>query len=49
MFWILMSSLILCVNVLPGASFYLPGIAPIDYKKGEKLDVKVGCFLKTIP
>ncbi|KAM7443026.1 Transmembrane 9 superfamily member 4 [Porites harrisoni] len=40
MFWILMSSLILCVNVLPGASFYLPGIAPIDYKKGEKLDVK---------
>ena len=40
MFW-LVSSLILCVEILPAASFYLPGIAPINYKKGEKLEVKV--------
>ncbi|KAL9981382.1 hypothetical protein ACROYT_G010080 [Oculina patagonica] len=36
----LLSSLILCVNILPVRSFYLPGIAPIDYERGEKLDVK---------
>ncbi|XP_068677875.1 transmembrane 9 superfamily member 4-like [Montipora foliosa] len=39
MFW-LVSSLILCVEILPAASFYLPGIAPINYGRGEKLEVK---------
>ena len=43
MLWLL-TSLFTCVNILPGACFYLPGIAPIDYKKGAKLDVKVGCI-----
>lgn len=36
----LLSTVIFCVNILPVGSFYLPGIAPIDYARGEKLDVK---------
>ena len=41
MLWLLLS-LVLFVDIFPVASFYLPGIAPIDYEKDEKLDVKVG-------
>ncbi|XP_074635255.1 transmembrane 9 superfamily member 4-like isoform X1 [Acropora palmata] len=32
--------LILHTHISPAVSFYLPGIAPIDYEKGDRLDVK---------
>lgn len=36
----LLSCLIFWLNISPTWPFYLPGIAPIDYEKGEKLEVK---------
>lgn len=40
----LLSCLIFWLNISPTWPFYLPGIAPIDYEKGEKLEVKVRSF-----
>ena len=33
--------LILAVFIRPIASFYIPGVAPLDFRKGENVEVKV--------
>ena len=38
---------VLLAAVLPCAGFYLPGVAPIEYEKGHKVDLKVNKLTST--
>ena len=38
---------LLLASVLPCAGFYLPGVAPIEYEKGHKVDLKVNKLTST--
>jgi hypothetical protein len=38
---------VLLAAVLPCAGFYLPGVAPIEYEKGNKVDLKVNKLTST--
>ena len=38
---------LLLALVLPCAGFYLPGVAPIEYEKGHKVDLKVNKLTST--
>jgi hypothetical protein len=38
---------LLLAFVLPCAGFYLPGVAPIEYEKGHKVDLKVNKLTST--
>ena len=42
-----MQAWLLLASVLPCAGFYLPGVAPIEYEKGHKVDLKVNKLTST--
>jgi hypothetical protein len=45
----LISFLIIAFFIQPIIPFYIPGVAPLDFKKGENVEVKVIYLIKNQP